>query len=155
MDDIGIKLCTFQANIFEKSKEYFQCSSNFFIKIFMNSQLASRIDNKNFIFESTDEKSCFNELNIKKINKTTTDIYPSFVLSWIGYLYRYACYEFQISSKRIYSIIKPKELSMLYEAYHSLEVKDAIIRIFESKNISVDNINYSEKLAKEIYLSEN
>lgn len=154
MDDIGLKLCYFQAQLFEESKDYFSCSSSFFIKNYMNSPLATRLDNKTFILEARDIKNCFNELNINNnIIYKKTDHYPSFILSWIGYLYRYACYEYHLSSTKIYNIIKPKELYNLYEAYHSLDVNEALKRITEAKNIDLNNIDNVDYLAiaKRIY----
>lgn len=149
IDNIGLNLCEYQANLFETSINVLECSSIYFIKIFMNSTLANRIDNPVFIFESIDVNAALYEL--KQTNKLNRgkDKYPSYVMKWIGYIYRYFSYTYQFSSKRVYKIIKPKELYTLYEAYHSLDPKEAISRIIDSKNIN--NIDLIE-LAKKHYL---
>lgn len=55
---------------------------------------------------------------------------------WIGYLYRYFCYTYDFSSRKVYGLLKPKELRPLYPAYHTLGCDQAIERILESKGIS-------------------
>ena len=149
IDNVGLKLCEYQANLFEASLSILECSSIYFIKIFMNSILANRIDKPAFILESIDVDAALYEL--KQTNKLNRgkEKYPTYVMKWIGYMYRYFSYTYEFSSKRVYEIIKPKELYALYEAYHSLDPKEAISRIVDSKNVkSIDLI----ELAKKHYL---
>ena len=54
MDSLGLKICARQANLFEASKDGAKCSSPIFIRRFMNSDLAKRIDAGGIMFESTD-----------------------------------------------------------------------------------------------------
>lgn len=54
---------------------------------------------------------------------------------WIGYLYRYFSFTYELSSLQVYKIIKPKELRALYLPYHSLSPSQAIERILESKGM--------------------
>lgn len=150
MDDVGLELCNYQSDMFKYSLDYFACSSSYFIKAFMNSRLAKRMDNPLFVLESIDIYAAFDELlEHYKLNRGN-EKYPSYIMEWIGYIYRYFSYIYNFSSKRVYEIIKPKELYGLYEAYHSLDPKEAIKRIVEAKKIKT-NIDLVE-LAKKYYL---
>jgi len=53
IDEYGKKLCGFQAELFKESIIQQACSSKIFIRRFMNSELAERIDSKGFLFESS------------------------------------------------------------------------------------------------------
>ena len=50
-DDIGLKLCRFQGNLFSLSSEKNACSSAVFIRRFMNSGYAARLDRGGIISE--------------------------------------------------------------------------------------------------------
>ena len=52
IDSLGLKLCNFQAQLFEESLNKYECSSRIFVRRFMNSDLAKRMDNDGFLFES-------------------------------------------------------------------------------------------------------
>lgn len=148
--DIDLKLCEFQGSLFEESINYFNCGTPQFIKIFMNSDLALRMDDPAFMMESNDTRVYLEELKKNyKLNRGK-DKYPHNVMVWIGYLYRYFSILYGFSSKKVYKIIKPKELYGLYDSYHSLDPKEAIKRIIESKNIKTE-INLIE-IAKKYYL---
>ena len=54
---------------------------------------------------------------------------------WMGYIYRYWAYVFELSSKEIYKIISGNELAQLFEPYHTLDPELAIRRIYEERNI--------------------
>ena len=49
IDEEGLKLCALQADIFAESLETTQCSSPIFIRRFMNSQVAARMDHRGFL----------------------------------------------------------------------------------------------------------
>src|SRR5574344_1527059 len=66
----------------------------------------------------------------------------------MGYLYRYMAFTYDLTSFQTYKIVKPKELNVLYYTYHTLDCKEAIERIFESKEISFDPVIMNEKLLK-------
>ena len=62
MDSQGLKMCNYQAALFEYSLEHAQCSSPIFILRFMNSDLAKRMDNAGFLYDTTDVFEAINEL---------------------------------------------------------------------------------------------
>lgn len=139
MDDIGLLICDMQGDIFEASISQTQCSSNIFIRRFMNSKFVQRMDDLWYLYESSTIENVFDELdqeygksNYGKIKFSIDELY------WIGYIYRYLCYVYMIDSKRAYKIIKGSELRNLYHAYHTLDPMNAIDRILEQKSIKLN-----------------
>ena len=148
MDQVGLLLCDVQGKIFEQSVTSEECSSSIFIRRYMNSKFVSRMDNLTFINESMTVEEIFEELDIEygktsygKIKFSVNEMY------WIGYIYRYLSYVYQIDSKNAYKIIKGTELRHLFFAYYSLATMNAIDRILEAKSIVLDKDNH--QLTKE------
>lgn len=143
-DDIGLKLCRMQAEIFVLSAARLTCSSAIFLRRFMLSSVASRMDQSGFLYEACDANEILQEIE-SEFGKTDygREKYSTEELYWIGYIYRYWCYTYEQSSKQIYRTIKPKELRELYYPYHSLDPAQAIERILEAK--SSDERDYTEK----------
>lgn len=133
IDSLGLKMCSYQAVLFENSIKKMDCSSRIFIRRFMNSNLAKRMDTSGFIFESIDVSDALFE--IEKQYGTSEYGVEKFSIEemhWIGYIYRYWACVTEKSSKQIYKIIKPEELRKLYFPYHSLDPLQAIERIMET-----------------------
>ena len=57
---------------------------------------------------------------------------------WIGYIYRYFSFTYDLSSSQVYKIIKPKELRGLFLPYHTMDPSQAIERILEAKGMFID-----------------
>ena len=150
MDKIGLVLCKFQANLFEHASKQ-NASSKLFIKKFSYSSLAKRIDSGGrFLFESIDVPQAFSEV-ISAIDIFKGRVFANRIMSWIGYIYRYICYIYEVPMASVYKKIKPQELFDVYTSYHSLDNELAIKRILEAKNISFERKDNIE-LLKEIYL---
>ena len=135
MDEIGLKLCKTQAELFVSSITLTDCSSAVFLRRFMNSAVAKRMDEGGFIFEATTNESVVSEIDEEfgktdygKVKFSENEMY------WMGYLYRYWCYTYEKTSKQVYRIIKPTELRELFFPYHSIDNAAAIERILEAKN---------------------
>jgi hypothetical protein len=134
MDEIGLKLCKMQAEVFAASVSETKCSSLIFMRRFMNSQVAQRMDFGGFLFEACDIDQIFREIETEFGESSYgKEKYSETELYWIGYIYRYWSYTYQKTSKQIYRFIKPKELRDLYYPYHSLDPAQAIGRILEAK----------------------
>ncbi len=140
MDNYGLKLCKFQATLFQKSIEEAECSSKIFIRRFMLSDLAKRMDKEGFLFDAIDITDALHEIEIEfgpsdygKVKFGGEELY------WSGYIYRYWAYIAQKSSKQIYKIVKPEELRKMYFPYHSLDPEQVIERIIETKGITSDD----------------
>jgi len=132
MSFLGLKICSYQANLFERSLTL-GCSSAVFIRRFMNSKLAKRMDNIAFAFDSTDIVDALIEVeNQYGVSEYGKEKYSVEELHWIGYIYRYWSYISEKSSKQIYRLIKPEQLRKIYFPYHSFDPLQAIERISES-----------------------
>lgn len=141
IDEMGLKLCKIQADIFAASVSETECSSLIFMRRFMNSQVAQRMDIGGFLFEACDIHTVFHELNMEfGVSSYGKDKYSNQELYWIGYIYRYWCYTYQKTSKQVYKIVKPKELRDLYYPYHSFDPSQAIERILEAKGFSEEDL---------------
>lgn len=147
IDEEGLKLCALQADIFAESLEVTKCSSPIFIRRFMNSQVAVRMDHRGFLLEASDDISILNEVEAQYgMTSYGKERYNREELYWMGYLYRYWSYTYEISSKHIYKQMKAKEPRKLYYPYHSLDPAQAIERILESCGIEQED--YTEKGVK-------
>ena len=136
-DEYGLRLCRYQALLFSLSREKTECSSPVFLRRFMYSDTARRMDGAGFLMESASPDSLIDEITAEygesdygRIKYNTEELY------WIGYIYRYWCYTYHISSKSVYKMIKPEELKKLYFPYHSLDPGQAVERIMEAKGFS-------------------
>ena len=140
IDEEGLKLCALQADVFAASLEGEQCSSPIFIRRFMNSQVAARMDRRGFLLESSDSACILNEVG-SQYGPTSygKERYGREELYWLGYLYRYWAYTYEKSSKQVYKQMKAKELRKLYYPYHSLDPAQAIERILESSGGEEEN----------------
>ena len=144
IDEVGFELCKYQSGLFEAGLENLDCSSDYFFRQFMNSSIAMRMDHVGFLFESEDLYAALEELKHEK-DFTKGSIKQSHaVMAWAGYITRYWCYTYEISSRRLFKIIKLRELSSLYEAYHSLDIEEAISRISEAKKVKYRGIAEDE-----------
>ena len=133
IDEYGLKMCAYQAEIFKSSALNQECSTGIFVRRFMNSELAERMDRKGSFFESSSVSGAFEELNRQYGKSSYGKVkYGKEELYWIGYIYRYWSYISGSSSKHLYKVIKPDELRRLYMPYHSLDPKQAIERIMET-----------------------
>lgn len=135
IDEMGNKLCRAQAELFVSTITLTNCSSAVFLRRFMYSAVAKRMDYGSFLFEASTNESIFAEIEEEfgktqygKVKYTENELY------WMGYLYRYWCYTYEKTSRQVYRIIKPTELRELFFPYHSLDNAVAIERILEAKN---------------------
>ena len=135
----GILLCTLQAETFEKSVEKMDTSSEIFIRRFMKSQIAKRFDNESILesnIQANDILELINEeygiSNYGSVKYTRNEMF------WIGYIYRYFAFTYNMTSAQIYKIVKPKELRDLFLPYHTMDTAQAIERILEAKGMLTD-----------------
>jgi len=148
IDDFGLMICKYVSDLFEYSTKQRDCSSKVFIKAFVYSSLQKQIDNKSFLFDSIDVPLAYDLIKKEKNLTIGNEIYPSYVMSWIGYIMKYFCYKTGLTERTFYKYIKPEELYQLYEAYHSLDNDLVIKRIIEAKkiNINFNNVDLYKKI---------
>lgn len=140
MDHYGLQMCKFQGELFEESLRKTECGSKVFLRRFMLSDLAERMDKYGFLFEATDVGDALLEIETQYGPTAYGQIkFGEEALYWTGYLYRYWAYISGMSSKQLYRIIKPEELNKLYYPYHSLDPEQAIARIMEAKGLTEED----------------
>lgn len=149
IDKDGLRLCSLQGNIFALSLKNAPTSSDIFIRRFMNSAIVKIFDSSAILDDSLTKEEIFQiiENEFGKSNYGTVK-YDYEVLFWIGYVYRYMAYTYELSSKQVYKIVKPSELNERYYVYHTFDCGLAIDRILEEKNISFDPDKQNERLLK-------
>ena len=140
MDSLGLKICSYPANLFEASLKYTDCSTKIFIRRFMNSELAQRMDKDAFVFDSIDVRDAIDEIE-KQYGASSYGVekFSQEEMHWIGYIYRYWAYISGQSSGQLYKKIKPDYLRKIYFPYHSLDPYQAIERIAEENDIQIEN----------------
>ena len=135
----GLILCELQASAFENSIDKMNSSSEIFIRRFMRSKIAKRLDDEsllesniqaNDILQMVDEE--YGVTDYGSVKYTHNEMY------WIGYIYRYFAITYELTSAQIYKIVKPKELRGLFLPYHTMDPAQAIERILEAKGVLTD-----------------
>lgn len=151
MDSDGLLLCDLQGNTFELSIETTSTSSEIFMRRFMYSKTVKMMDNEGILQTNLQARDLIERVeeeykpsNYGSVKYTKNEMY------WIGYLYRYFSYTYELTSKRAYKIVKPKELREVFLPYHTLSPEQAIERILEAKGLQ---LNFEDDLQRqfEIY----
>ena len=151
IDGLGLDLCKMQGALFVASKTL-RCGSAVFIRRFMNSEVAERIDKLTIAYASDNQTSLLNEIeSAYNDHPYGNEKYSDEELYWIGYIYRYWSYCYEKPSKNIYKTIGAREMRNLYYPYHSLDPLTAIERILESKEKTMqDSIEEGVKILRKI-----
>lgn len=102
IDDTGMMPAKFVSNLFEYSTKAKECSSKVFIKAFVYSSVA-------FLIDSLDIVSAYNQIRKEKKLTRGNEIYPSYVMAWIGYIMEYFTKVMDIPLTAFYRKIKPEE----------------------------------------------
>ena len=149
-----LNLCRIQARIFEASLKE-TMSSPIFIRRFMNSEVAKRMDQGGFFLEASSMDSIFCELeeeygksNYGKIKYAEDELY------WIGYMYRYWAVAAGWSSKKIYRIIGAKDMKLRYYPLHTMDPERAIEEIMEDKEISMNSEERNLEIMRRLILEK-
>ena len=132
------RLCELQAKVFELSARCSQDGSAVFVRRFMRSDLARRLDAMGSTLEASDAEQMVRDVDSEYGGKPYgSDRYPPNELHWMGYVYRYWCCMTGQSSKAVYKIVPARELKALYPAYHTLDPELAVDRIRSAKGESL------------------
>lgn len=149
MNRDGLLLCELQAKAFENSIKKMDSSSEIFIRRFMRSRIAKRLDDEsildsniqaNDILDLVDEE--YGISNYGSVKYTRNEMY------WIGYIYRYFAITYELTSVQVYKIVKPRELRSLFLPYHTMDPSQTIERILEAKGLLTDEKSELERQYK-------
>ena len=154
LDRDGRILCEMQGKIFEESAEKYGTSSAVFVRRYMNSDYAARMDRPGFLDRPTDVEEAFDSLD-EQYGKSRygSEHYSGDELYWIGYIYRYWTYVYGITSKAAYRISNAANMHAVYYAYHTMDPLAAIQRIREAKGADPEggvDMAYAVKLLRRI-----
>ena len=100
LDKDGRILCELQGKIFERSAKEYTTSSAVFVRRYMNSDYAARMDREGFADRPTDVQDAFDSLDEQYgASQYGSLVYAQDELFWIGYIYRCWAYAYELSSK--------------------------------------------------------
>lgn len=147
----GLILCRLEAEIFEASLTYFSGSSEIFIRRFSHSSLADSFDAKSLSRTGDSVWKCldglkkeYGDIRYGKEKFSPEEMY------WIGYIHRFFCLSYGVSSLEAFKILKAADLRKVYSPYHSLDCAAAIERMLESRGRTLNQEELEEKV-KSIY----
>lgn len=135
MDSDGLMMCRMQGKMFEKSVTKVNLSSPLFIRKYMNSVDARGMDICVYLDLGRFDDQILEDLNAEKPRGKIK--YDTKTLYWMGYIYRYWSYVYEMSSKSIYKAFPGTKLAKLYHVYHTFDPLYAVDRIIEVFNIKV------------------
>ncbi|MCD8307737.1 MAG: antitoxin [Clostridia bacterium] len=135
-------LCRIQGDMFRDSFRYAECCSPMVIRRLMNSDFIKYLDSGYFLRMCSTPTDPFTEIEKQfghsEYGKTK---YTQDELYWIGYIYRYWCIKYNVSSKRLYKFLPANALRAMYPKYHTLPAAEAVERIREAKGITGEDVN--------------
>ena len=137
MDKDGLSLCSLQGDVFASSAKTVDCSSEVFMRRFMYSEVVKEFDSQAVLDDTLSLPDIFRRIELQFGKSSYGRVkYKEEVLYWIGYIYRYFSYTYELPSKSVYKMIKPKDLNEAYFVYHTFDPAVAIERILEEKDLS-------------------
>lgn len=148
----GLRLAEYQAQLFEQSVTYFNCSSSIFIRRFLHSDHLRLLDTNessrltldvNDGFRSIEEQ--FGPSDYGKIKFSTEALF------WMGYLYRYISYTRDIETPLLFKLFNYKKVYELYYVYHTQSMEWCIANLLELNNLT-ENIFDKNWRLKQIML---
>ncbi len=160
LDYEGITLATYQARLFEESLAFTQSSSPIFIRRAMKSNLFERLDEGNSALLSLETKEGFEGLeNEYGPSEYGTIRFSKAELHWIGWIYRYIAYTRCVSSRRLYSLIKPSHLREVYFSYHTQDEEWVLANLLESLGLKESDLDpneaYKQSLRERYFSQDN
>ncbi|MCR4898066.1 MAG: hypothetical protein K5892_02455 [Acholeplasmatales bacterium] len=158
-DSNGLRLAEYQGKIFEYSHDFFDCSTNIFIRRFVHSNLLKSIDKNDSSLLSLDP---YEGLESIKEQFGESD-YGSFkqnkeALFWVGYFYRYISYTRNVDTVFLMKIFDYRKMFEVYYVYHTQDFEWCIADLLEIYGYSEDifDPNYRLRIAiKKLRLSKN
>ena len=127
MNELQLKLCDIQGRLFELSGKNGYGSEKF-IKYFMLSETATRLDEKYNRMQWAGEEYLLEEIVAENTDKIKKDeeVYGNEILYWIGYLYRYWHYYTSETSAKIYAQANAQTMKRNYMIFHTMAPEIAI-----------------------------
>jgi hypothetical protein len=146
------RLCELQALVFEKSLLASPDGSATFVRRYMRSELARRLDDTGFVLEFSDPIQMVREVDDEYGNKAYgSERFDAEEMHWMGYIYRCWCCMTGESSKVVHRAIGARELRSLFAGYHTMDPVRAVERMREARGIEdVDEIELGVRILKRL-----
>ena len=143
LDTNGLRLCEYQAKLFESSVDRFDCSTSVFLRRFYYSNLLAILDKNNSSLLSLDVNEGLDEIE-KQFGKSDygNDKISKDILFWVGYIYRYISYTRNINTQFLFKTFSYKKLFELYQVYHTQDLEWCVKSLLELYNL---NENYFDQ----------
>lgn len=137
-NETALALCRLQGQAFQRSLSRCGCSSAVFVRRFMGSEAARRLDTAaDGLLETCTPDDLIDQVEAEY---GATDYgsakFGAEELYWMGYLYRYWCFTREVSSASAFKACGGRELRGAYAAYHTLDPAMAVERILEAKGLT-------------------
>lgn len=138
VNEEGRALCRLQGEIFEVSPEVSPSGSAVFVRRYMYSAVAARMDRCTGNTETGTAAALVEEVEREYGGRPYgKERFAAEELYWMGYLYRFWALERGMRSKELVKIIGANELRGLYFPYHTMDAEQAVERILEAKGLKV------------------
>ncbi|MGM9970633.1 MAG: GNAT family N-acetyltransferase [Anaeroplasma sp.] len=156
LNTLDLNLCRIQGEMFEKSIAKLNCSSQIFIRRFMNSKLAESFDNKRYLTQSNNIDDAYDELEEEygpfKYGKEKFSLNEMY---WIGYAFRCMSIVYGLSSKAIYKMFPANKVRTYYNVFHTFDIVQATERMLETINYDFDDtIHKGLKIYQRLYYKQ-
>ncbi len=151
LDTNGLRLCEYQAKLFETSVDRFTCSTNIFLRRFYYSNLLTILDKNNSSLLSLDVNEGLDEIE-KQFGKSDygNNKISKDVLFWIGYMYRYISYTRNINTQFLFKTFSYKKLIEIYPVYHTQDSEWCVKSILELFNLDENYFDPNYRLKQAI-----
>lgn len=156
LDYNGLMLCKYQGELFEKSLEL-DCSTPIFMRRFMNSKLAEKIDINETAFIVLDPNEGLYDLSLEYGKSSYGKIkYSKNSMFWIGYMYRYMSYTREESTYFLMKTFDYKKMNEVYYPFHTQDPEWVVESLLELYNLDPNYLdkNYRLKRLMEPYYKE-
>lgn len=131
LDPLQLQMCDTQGKLFVLSAEK-GYSSELFIRSYMNSETVAYIDHPYNSYQWAGASYVLHAVvDEKQLADDRKESYPTDVLFWIGYLYRYWHFTTGETSKQIYRQASAKTMRQNYLMFHTMTPELAIAELKE------------------------
>ena len=146
LETVDLKLCQIQGKIFEESIGSLNCSSQVFIRRFMNSKVAKSFDDKSYLAQTSSIRDVYDELEEEYgAFSYGKEKFSMNEMHWIGYVFRCMSIAYGLSSKQIYKMFPSNDVRSYYFIYHTFDIVEAAERMLETKGYDFSSVTKKKK----------
>ncbi|MBO4541168.1 MAG: hypothetical protein J5736_04250 [Bacilli bacterium] len=114
----------------------------------MHSEYADKMDDLSYIDSFLSSGDVYSGVE-RSLKMDRGMVYSPSIMHWAGYFYRAFAYLYELRSPWLFKQIPLSYLASVYPAYHSLDIRKAILNVIEAKGLS----NYENDLWKRTLLA--